>query len=301
MHSSMDNVDVKASVNIMLTPEFYTHKREELPVKYAYQAKKIAASLFDGLLDSEGEYEYAVFKEEAYWSFVAYDIHKITAFLDAKGLYADKIGKIYFAQQSIEKFVKPLPIGEKKILTVLDNTVVVVPRILAKLDEEDSNTLNFDHTFTPTSAGVNIQGNSSDLLTQTQALSLAAIFMLFAGIFIVEGMRYAGSNENNAELKSLQEQHPGLNSIYTRQGIIDKYKKMNQDERRKRDIIKSLSKIIFKGVTLTKVNIDNQNFKAEYVCSTEHDQKRAKELAKKAQLSIAKTKETNKLIVEGTL
>ena len=54
VHASMEDVSLAHSVNVMLTPQFYTLKKEELPVKYLYQAKRIAPSLFDGLLEAGG-------------------------------------------------------------------------------------------------------------------------------------------------------------------------------------------------------------------------------------------------------
>ncbi|MDQ7086270.1 MAG: hypothetical protein Q9M36_15810 [Sulfurovum sp.] len=44
IHQEMRSIRVLPSkgVNIMLTPQFYTLIREDLPVKYAYQAKRIA-------------------------------------------------------------------------------------------------------------------------------------------------------------------------------------------------------------------------------------------------------------------
>ena len=299
VHSSMDSINLTGSINIMLTPEFYTFKREALPVKYAYQAKKIAPSLFDGLLEDGEEYEYAVFKEDDTWSFIAYDMKKITSFLDNKGIDAGKIGKIYFAQQSVNKFVKPLMIGKKKILNVLDNTVVVIPRMSVDLDED--NLLKFDNTFTPINGGVGLKGSSNDLISQKQALTLAMVLMLFSGIFLVEGMRYSEDNENNTELTSLYEEYPSLKSTYTRQGIIDKYRTINRDERKKRDIIKSLSGMIFKGVTLMKVEVNNENFKAEYICETSDILNRVKDLAKKAHFNTSNTKEKNRLMIEGAL
>jgi len=40
VHADMEHVSLSQSVNIMLTPQFYTLKKEPLPVKYRYQAKK---------------------------------------------------------------------------------------------------------------------------------------------------------------------------------------------------------------------------------------------------------------------
>ena len=47
-YPSMKQVTLSESVNVMLPPQFYTLKKEALPLRYAYQAKKIAPSLFEG-------------------------------------------------------------------------------------------------------------------------------------------------------------------------------------------------------------------------------------------------------------
>mgnify|MGYP001829238495 CR=1 FL=1 len=64
VHPSMKPVSLTEAVNVMLPPQFYTLKKEALPLRYAYQAKKIAPSLFDGLLEAGGHYEYMVWKED---------------------------------------------------------------------------------------------------------------------------------------------------------------------------------------------------------------------------------------------
>jgi len=91
----MPDVTLRETVNVMVTPQFYTLKKEALPVKYAYQAKKIAPSLFDGLLEEDGNYEYMVSKEEEDWVFIAYDIKKITDFLALKGIKTNSKRKGY--------------------------------------------------------------------------------------------------------------------------------------------------------------------------------------------------------------
>jgi len=298
-HSAMERVTLVESVNVMLTPQFYTLKKEALPVKYAYQAKKIAPSLFEGLLEEGGNYNYMVTKEEDTWAFIAYDIDSITAFLESKGITAEKVSKIFFAQQALGSFSSPLALNEKEALVALDDTVVVVPRIALGNEEEPS--LVFDSSFTPKS-GVTLQGTSSSVLTQRQALSLAAVFMLFAGMFVVEGSRYGGDNESaGAELESLYESYPAFQSSYTRQGIVDKYRTIDTKERKKRDAIKAFSGMIFKGVTLTSLHTDEKGFQAQFSCASADVAKRVKELAKKAHYNTAKVKGSTDLRIEGTL
>jgi hypothetical protein len=295
-------------VNVMLTPQFYTVKKEPIPVKYAYQAKKIAPSLFDGLLEEGGVYDYLVFKEEIneeeHWVFIAYDIEKITEFLESKGIEAEKVGKVFFAEQSLSKFAQaPLALGDYEALTVIDNSVVVVPRVA--LGEENFPSLRFTNDFTPKTPGVKVKikpTEQSALMTQTQAFSLAAIFVLFAGMYVVEGSRYgADIASEKAELESIYTTYPYLESSYTRQDAIDTYKTIDKQERRKRDAIKIASSMIFKGVTLTKLRVDEKKFIAEFKCADTTVADRIKALAQKAKNNFLKVKGGTTVTLEGTL
>lgn len=308
VHTSMYNVRPAHEVNVMLTPQFYTLKKEAIPVKYAYQAKKIAPSLFDGLLEEAGEYEYIVFKEELndeeQWVFIAYDMAKITDFLESKGIDAEKVSKVHFAQQSLDKFRQaPLSLGEYDSLTVIDDTVVVVPSVA--LGEENVFPLQFTNAFTPANGGVKVRAKpteQSTLLNQTQAFSLAAIFLLFAGMFAVEGSRYGGDVEaEKAEMENIYETHAYLRSSYTRQDAIDKYQTIDKKERRKRDGIKASSKMIFKGVTLESLKMDEKNFSAQFTCTDANVAKRVKDLAKKSKDNFFTVKGDTTLLLEGKL
>ena len=108
VYTGMKQVTVSDAVNVMLTPQFYTLKKETLPVRYAYQAKRIAPSLFDGLLEAGKHYDYMVWKEKEEWVFLAYDLEMITSFLESKGFALEHVSKIFFAQQSADLFDKPL-------------------------------------------------------------------------------------------------------------------------------------------------------------------------------------------------
>lgn len=302
IHAAMERVTLLESVNIMLTPQFYTLKKEALPVKYAYQAKKIAPSLFEGLLEDSDSYEYMVYKEEDTWVFIAYDAAKITAFLQSKGIPVSKVNKVFFAQQAVDAFTAPLALGDNEALVVIDKTVVVVPRIA--LDEAEQPSLTFDASFTP-QKGVRLKSEgrtASSLFTQKQAFALAAVGLLFAGIFVLEGSRYGGdSQEANAQLQSLYDAYPSLQSSYARQGIIDKYKSIDEKERKKRDAIKAFSGMIFKGVTLTSLHVDDKSFKAQFHCANDEVAKKVKALAKKSRYNISKAKDSTDLSIEGTL
>ena len=294
----MQRVFLKESVNVMLTPQFYTLRKETLPVKYAYQAKKIAPSLFDGLLEESDSYEYMVFKEEEQWVFIAYDLKYIGSFLASKGIERSMVSKIFFAQQVVDKFSAPLALGEKEALVMLDDSMVVVP--LTALGEEESPDLKFDKTFTP-QKGVSLQGDLGSFLTKKQAYALSGVLLLFAALFVAEGLRYDGGESGEEELQALYEAHPALQSSYTREEVLNKYRNIDTQERKKRDGVKKLSNLIFKGVTLTKLTVTDSKYKADFTCVSTAVSKKLELLAKKEKLKPSKIKNSHNLNIEGTL
>ena len=298
IHAGMKRVFLSHSINVMLTPQYYTLKKEELPVKYLYQAKKIAPSLFDGLLEEVGSYEYLVYKEGEKWVFIAYNPGQIRSLLLSKGINPEQVGKIFFVQQAVEHFKAPVLLGENEALVTLDNTVVVVPQ--AALDEEVK-PIRFTNNFTP-KTGITLQGSYGSLLSMKQAIALASVFLLFAGMFFIEGARYAkGSTATIEELQELQEAYPSLQSKIQRESIADKYRSIDSKERRKREIIKSFSGLIFKGATLTSLLVNDKGVKAEFSCSDEKVAKHLMQLAKKEKFSKVKSIGSNTVQIEGVL
>jgi len=298
VHTSMENVSPSENISVMLTPQFYTLKKEALPVKYLYQAKKIAPSLFEGLLEAGRSYKYLVFKEKEHWVFIAYDLAKITTFLLSKGINPGKVSKLFFAQQALSSFTDPVFLSNKEALVVLDDTVVVVPK--AALDEEGT-PLVFDNSFTP-QKGVSLEGAYGSILTNRQTISLAAVFILFAGMFFVEGWRYGNDSQaEKEEIQRLLEAYPTLQSKMKRENIASKYMTIDTFERKKRDIVKSLAGMIFKGVTFISFTLNEKQFKARFSCSDAKVAKRLSELAKKEKFKTSKDTGSNDLWIEGTL
>ncbi|MCF6244705.1 MAG: hypothetical protein L3J43_06680 [Sulfurovum sp.] len=298
VYPSMDRVFLKESVNVMLTPQFYTLKKEAIPVKYAYQAKKIAHSLFEGLLEEGSNYEYMVFKEEEQWVFIAYDIDKIVTFLSSKGIESTMVSKIFFVQQSVEKFTAPLALGKKEALVVLEDNVVVVPK--GALGEDELPTLGFSNAFTP-KKGVSLQGEIGSYLSKKQAYSLAGVLLLFSSLLFVEGLRYGNGESNEEMLQELYASHPSLQSSYTRDEVLHKYRKIDTLERKKRDNIKKISGLIFKGVTLTSLSLNDTKFKVDFTCVSAPVSKKLEQLAKKENYKISKVKNSHNISIEGAL
>ena len=300
VHTHMKTVSAVPidGVNIMVTPQFYTIKREELPVKYAYQAKRIAPSLFDGLVENLQDQKYFVTKENETWIFIAYDENKIKIFLESKGITSLQVSKMYFVEQALDAFTAPMLLGESEALVNLNGTMTIVPQLALNPDEKS---IRINRNFSP-KKGVSFEGRGKSMVSTNEAYTLAAIFMLFAMIYFVEGSRYDGDSEaQKKETQQLLEAYPSLESSYTRESILNKYQTIDTKERKKRDVIKSLSHMIFKGSTLTTLLVDDKKFQAQFACKDASVSKRLKELAKKEKFNTSKIANSNDVKIEGTL
>jgi len=297
-YSGMKEQTLSHTVNIMLTPQFYTLKKEKLPLKYLYQAKRIAPSLFDGLFENSEKYDYLVYKEEEEWIFIAYDPEAISDFLLSKSIKPEQVSKIFFAQQASSSFAAPVLLGEKDALVSLDNTVVVIPQTALP---ENNDTLSFDENFTP-KRGVTLEGTHSSVLSKKQTIGLAGFFTLFALMFFAEGWRYThDSQATQEEMQTLLEENPSLQSDYTRKSIAAKYQAIDKNERRKRDVVKTLAGMIFKGVKIGSFKLNEKAFKIEFVCSDAKVAKRLVQLAKKSEFNSAKVVAGNVVHIEEKL
>jgi len=298
VYRNMPQQTLSDTVNIMLPPQFYTLKKETLPLKYAFQAKKIAPSLFEGLLEQGVDYDYMVYKEEDQWVFIAYNIEEVSVFLQSKGIDAAQIGKLFFAQQALHSFEHPVFLGEKDVLIAIGDVVVNLPQMALR---EGMNVEKIDESFTP-KTGLSLNTSFHSYLTQRQAIVLATLFTVFSLLFFVEGWRYGNSSsEIKAEINALLEEYPSLQSQYTRKSIAEKYKTINSAERRKRDVIKTLAGMLFKGVKVETFKMDEKTFMMRYSCSDAKVAKRLREVAKKLGFSSVKTLTGNIVQIEEKL
>jgi len=297
VHRRMEPVSADISVDIMLTPQFYTVKKEALPVRYAFQAKRIAPSLFDGLVEDLSAHDYFVYQEGEEWIFIAYNVQEIHAFLRTKGLAPEKIGKIFFAQQIAAQLKNPLAIDEENALTVLEGTVVIVPRSALP----DSMFMKTEEIILP-KKGIRLEAGSSSILNWKQTVVISLIFILLGSIWFVEGWRYSKTNRMlETQRETLYADHPSLQNAYTRDNIVQKYRKIDEKERQKRNIIGKVAGLVFKGVTLTHFDMDTKHFKAILVAKDSKVLKRLKDLVKRTGFKNSSSDESKEIIVEGTL
>jgi len=188
--------------------------------------------------------------------------------------------------------------GEKDALVTMTDVVVNIPQTALK---EGLAVHKVDESFTP-KTGLTLHTSFHSFLSTKQAISLAALFTIFALVFFVEGWRAGDSSGKiKAEINKLLEENPALQSQYTRKSIAEKYKGIDSRERRKRDVIKTLAGMLFKGVKVDTFKMDEKTFMIRYRCSDAKVAKHLREIAAKLGFSSVKTLTGNIVEIEEKL
>jgi len=300
LHRGLEALPKASKYDFVLLPQFYISKREKLPVKYAFQAKKLAPSILEESLPTDYEYEYLVKKDGDYWQFFAYAPKEIEDFLKVCcSIPSYKIGKIYFADQ-LKDVLKKIPIGidEYSALTLIDGKATIVPRSMLDGDRyaRFTNKLRPIKGFTFKSSSKT--SNNSNL---SKGAIVASILILLLGVaFIVEGLSYKSAiKKEEAKLNQIFEEYPQLQSKLTRDSIKNKYESIETKERKIRDLIDTYSQLTSKKSILDKLELNGNKLIAQFnVTPTEIS--KVINIAKNANLKT--TKVNNTLIrVEGEL
>ena len=260
IHKEMENVTLEHSVEIILTPQFYTFIREDLDVKFTYQAKQIAASLFDDYLDNTIDYQYHVNKCNDKWCFFAYNIEEIDQFLESKGIEKYRVSKIYFAQQLNEEVKEPISLSENNVLQTIDGIVTIIP---TRLMEENAYFKPMNLSELKLNSGITMGASLDSFISLKETIILSSLFILLGTTFIVEGNRIKSSLfTENQKLTELLDENPKYTSSMLRKSVLDKYAPIDKIEREKRQSLKEISKLLSSKSQLQSLNIQKDNIVA---------------------------------------
>ena len=298
IHEGMQAVDSSETFDIMLSPQFYTLKREDLPVRFHFQAKKLASSVLENLLPEGGNYEYYVFKGEDLWAFIAYSPKEIGSFLQSRGISVEQVSKLYFAQQVSEKFSTPVLLDSNNALSNVQESATVVPEILLPKETQYQ---DFDETFKP-KTGVSFGVGMHSIIEKKEAWTIGAIFLIFALMFAIEGARYSrviGTMQEKVTL--LLQDYPALQSQYARENIAKKYQKIDREERHKREVLRDLSRLVLPGMEVESLLMGRKSFSATLKCPDEKTVVRVQSLAKEKQYKASRAGSENLVKIEGSL
>jgi len=257
----MPNIFIKKNKNIdiILTPQFYIFLEEDLEIKFTYQAKQIAPSLFDDYIEDKEGYQFFVYKHNNMWHFFAFNIEDIFSMLEKKGLRKYQIGKVYFAQELNDKLKQPLELGEKSALVDIDGVATVVPKSIL---EKDVEYLNLNLNKTPLKHSVSL-GSSYSLISFKHTVALSAILLLLGGTFLMEATRLKSAIESEeAKVEELLDKNPRLSSARIRESILAQYEPIDRLERLKRESISKISKVLRPNIYIEELKLNNQKISA---------------------------------------
>ncbi|NEW60315.1 hypothetical protein GSY74_03380 [Sulfurovum sp. bin170] len=260
VHRDMESITTTDSVDIILTPQFYTFLREELGVRFAYQAKQIAPSLFDDYLDDSQEYQFHVYKCEEHWCFFAYSVEEITSFLETKGVKIHQISKIFFAQELSSYMENAIDLGSTLSMQSLDGTVALLPKRLMSSDYR-YDTLNLENVSFK--SGIALSSSYDSFVPLKETIIISSLLLLLGVAFIVEGGRIKSSIQSAIEKEeALLDKNPRLSSSLVRKSILGEYEPIDRRERLKRDSAEQISKLLSAKSILKELTIDDNKISA---------------------------------------
>ena len=292
LHKELDSLPKASRYDLVLSPQFYISKREKIPVKYSFQAKKLAPSILEDLLPTDNEYEYVVKKDGDSWLLFAYAPKEIEEFLkECCNIPSNKIGKIYFADQ-LKSVLKKVPLGidEENALTLIDSKATIVPRSML----EGAKYAKFSSKLRPNRAFSFKPSNkaSKDTQLNKEVMALSALISFLAVLFILEGLSYKRAVKNEeAKLNTLFEEYPQLQSKLTRDSIKNKYQKIEKRERKIRDLLDTFSQLTSKKSILDKLELDNNRLIAQFNVDPKEINK-IERIAKDAKLKVSRLNNT---------
>ena len=285
IHKKMTSVTLTNSVDIILTPQFYTFLREELELNFSYQAKQIAPSLFDDYLSRKNEYQYYVEKCNNLWCFYAYDIEEIDQFLESVGIEKHRVSKIYFVQQFADILEQPVSLSETDALQTIDDVVTLVPKrfINPTLDLQ-----NLDISQKKLKGGITMGASLNSFVSLKETIALGTLFTILGGIFIMEGNRIGGSIEASDKiLMQRLDDNPKYGSSMLRQSILSKYQPIDRLERSKREKLKEISKLLSSKSQLKSLILDDKKITAHITTKSNSINKQVKNHAKLKKFQIS--------------
>ncbi len=177
-HTKIPRFDKK--VTLILSPQFYWVKKESLPVKRVYEAKKLAPSVFDGFLP-QGNYSYMVYKDGEEFVLIAYDKEDIIKTLQNLGADLGEIEEIRFSQTEFGEIEGCVEIDQKSALATINGVTVQLPR---KCAEPSYGVYDLLPSLKLSSYKVKL--SVEDMIDFKVLAPYALVFLLASGSFLVE-------------------------------------------------------------------------------------------------------------------
>lgn len=241
-------------VNVILSNHYYWYKTKQLPVKFIFQAKQMAPSLFVDE-SKNNNFEYQVSKiDKNNFSFIAYDKVEIIDKLERLGLNTNKINKIYFAQDEFLDIKQDLNINQDTILSVIDGFVAV----LALKNQNHRYVKNILKTKKLISKGINLKVDESkyEVLKKPIIALTVLCIVLMIQLFSDKGIL----NSVVLAKKDILSQYNLPTTNFQLKSIVKKYETIDKEQKFIRESIYHILTLKFnKGDFIQKILYNNDN------------------------------------------
>ncbi len=170
--------------DLVLSPEFYWAKKTTLNLRYAYEASKMAASIFDGILPA-GAFKFKVFKlDKNEFIFIAYDIQNIIKELELIGVDMHLVEKIYTAQSEFMDKDVALRINGTYAIASSEGVITYVPSkfLNSSLDMNvddvlEEKKLSTNYIYSKSFQNIKINSKESNLILWLLVILVSMLFL----------------------------------------------------------------------------------------------------------------------------
>ena len=244
--------------DILLTPKFYVLRREKLPIKFSFQAKKLAPSILDELTQESEEVEYVVYKDGQEWVFIAYNPSLIFEYAKKSGLDPNSARSIYFVEQIRDRLKQPVCVGDDYALAVIEEYVTLIPKSFIG-DEGCKKIDSFPmKDYKAYACAVN-----SSTISPIQSYIIASALSMMAVLIFVDGIRYSNTAKHKEDkIADAADGDPVLMSKISRDNILNKYRHIDKKQREIRETLKQIGYLLNNSVELDSFKSDEKGFVA---------------------------------------
>ncbi|GEM_PF-2840562 len=242
--------------DLILSPAHYWFKREKLPVKYSFQAKKYAPALFDGYLP-EGEYSYQAIKgEDGLFYMFAYSDRMILQELNRIGVKPSNVGKLFFADELMKKIDKSFSIGNGYVLVRHEDEWVRLPESMAPKDCIPITAIH--DALRNRSHGVTLT-RYSHLIPESSFNAIAVPMLLFLVLLTTEWIMIHRQNGELARQNSQIFTKNGLPpTLFQNRAILENLKKIASSQSQIRHVVMCVRRLpLQKNEFLESFTIEN--------------------------------------------
>ncbi len=226
---------------VILSPQYYWVKKRALPVKRVGDARKLAASVFEGSLPA-GEYSYEVARsEDGEFILIAYDRAAISEALAEKFTDAAKVRSVHFAQDACAVLQECCTVDEKSSLVNLNGLLMQIPRNCTdpKLDIE-----TFLKDFRPTARKVKLGSLDMEVIDRRTVAALGVVFVLFLSALGTEYIDYkAASSDLEKARAALIRKYDLPPTTMQLASIRSRLFKTYKEQKKMRDALYDISKL----------------------------------------------------------